>query len=61
MERIYVRATMQEHVSAPIAQQLCSEFMDWLDEQILEGVRRDERSNEELARDYVAWRVANHG
>jgi hypothetical protein len=67
-DMVYVKTTIRERVSAPIAEQLCSDFLEWLDQQGFAveqksgpGRSVDERDFEELARDFTAVRVLADG
>lgn len=67
-ESIEVRTVVRERVSAPIAEQLCGDFLEWLDQQGFAveqksgpGRSVDERDFEELARDFVVARVKADG
>lgn len=67
-ESIEVRTVVRERVTAPIAEQLCRDFLEWVDQQGFAveqspgpGRPIDTRDFQELARDFVAWRVQADG
>jgi hypothetical protein len=61
MEMIEVRTALTESVSAPIAAQLCSDFLEWLDGKqhwaVAPTQSDDERGYKDLANQYVETRV----